>query len=572
MFSRFAGRHCLCIMRNRTQRPTASIHSMHGVWCVGAWLVILLLGRAGMATAQQVWVRAYEDEEDLWESYQEGEITFEQYLDLLPLFRAGADSVFQPLSDLEELPGYAAPDSMPLSPDVPVKSRPLRGGKHRLDLRGGYALSLGGQSGEEGYFVGRWQSRRMQSFADAQSAHGKPDGFRKRGVSLVLPAGKTQLTLGNCEPRYGLGLVIGRRDRVLGRTEDTRLSGSLWQPKRGNFNGVHVQSAIASTVHLGALGSRIETPRYREDIAAANISLSPAGKKLEMGMTCAVNRISDRASREQFRRTGFGLSVSSRGSQRTVGIEGAVIDGGAAAAAARVDQSLIDGRISFAMWTYDPSFILPSSGGPGHPGRQQVWVLRERLDYYSRTAGEQGALLNVRTGLKRRIGAESVLEVYNDRREGTRNLEGKLAVHAVPWKRTSLAVYLRGRAKDGSDVGESRAYLGFGGRTALRGEHAFTWRTEYGTTTHAGAERQHSVRVDVRGSVSLNSEVKIIPRLRYVDPDLAKSGDGYYYLYLTEAISLESKFDLEIVAVITGYENSSKDVRTAVRVRTIWRP
>ena len=68
---------------------------------ISIWVSVCFCASGGSGQAQQVWVRVYENEEDLWESFQEGEIAEEQWRELLDLFRGGTDSVFQPSFDIE---------------------------------------------------------------------------------------------------------------------------------------------------------------------------------------------------------------------------------------------------------------------------------------------------------------------------------------------------------------------------------------------------------------------------------------------------------------------------------------
>ena len=547
------------------------MRSMRHVLLVGCCLTFWL-GVSRVAFTQQVWVRAYEDQEDLWESYREGELTSDQYLDLLALFQAGADSIFQPASDLEELPGYSASDSVGFAP-VSVKAvdgRPSRGG--RYELRAGYTLPLREQSDEGGYIVARRRSRRVQAFFDARSEQGRYEGFRKRGITLVSPGRRTQVTIGNYEPRYGLGLVVGRRDRVLGRTENTNLSGSVWQPRRGNFNGLDVQSTLAEDLNLIGSASRIENGRYREDIIASQISVTPGDAKVELGLTGAAYRMSDRASTERFRRSAVGLALKAGDNRQRVQLETAVVDGGAVAAAGRAERPLAAGRVSLVVWTYDRAFILPSSGGPGHPGRQRISLFGEGLDYYSRTAGEQGLLLDVRSRLSEQVDVESVLEIFNDRLARAKNFEGILALRVKPSGRTSLRLYLRGRAEHGEDGDDRRMYVGISGRTGAGIMQPVTWRIETGARTQPQQAQQRSVRLELGSAIALNSAVRLTPRVRYVDPDLASPADGYWYVYLTETISAWRGFELEIIVAGRGFEDSARHSFADVRIRTTWRP
>jgi hypothetical protein len=529
--------------------------------CLGGILYIF----AGDAFAQQVWVRAYETEEDLWESYWEGEITSEQYFRLLALFRSGADSVFQPLSDLEELPGYSALDTAGA-----VSRRPAFAG--RPELRWGYALPLREGTDEEGYFVGRWQAERARVFFDGRSRRGKPDGLRKRGITLTFAGSRGRLTLGNYEPRYGLGLIAGRRDRVLGRTQDTRLSGSIWQPMSANYNGIHLGLDIGPAVRLSSFGSRIESSQYREDMTGAHVALAGIGGWLETGLTGVASRISDPVADRIFSRHGVGAYLSGKENQREIATEVAMADGGAIAAAVRAVRSLGSARLVVTLWSYDPGFVLFTSGGPSHPRRQPIRIFEDDLRYYSRTAGEQGLLIKQRTPVNSRAVFESTLQLYNDRLENTKNIEGKLACRISLPQSTSISAYLRGRDKIGANLDEDRMYYGIHGRTRLVSRFPVKWRAEYGRINRVSVGSVNSLRLEFQTTAEFNGSIRVTPRLRYVDPDLSVSEDGYYYLYVTEKITPFDNCDIELVVAVKGFEHSAKQRYADVRVRSTWRP
>jgi hypothetical protein len=285
--------------------------------------------------AQQVWVRAYENEEDLWESFQEGEITSERYLELLGLFRAGADSMFQPLSDIDGLPGYAISDTVIDMSGGSAKNlynllsvRGLFVAGHP-ELRWGYTLPLQEETKDDGYLVGRWSSNRVQLFVDGRTRSGRFDGFRKRGLAIGFLGGRTRVTLGNFEPRFGLGLVVGRRDRQLGRTVATGLSGSVWQPKYAFYNGLQLEQTRGTAARLVVLGSRIESLPYREDIAAAHLVVAGGGNIFSAGITGAAGVISRRDDKRENKRGGVGLYLSRARDQNGLRAEFALAGGGA---------------------------------------------------------------------------------------------------------------------------------------------------------------------------------------------------------------------------------------------------
>lgn len=559
-----------------SRNVTYSTVRRFSVLCWLAFVLCVLLPRS--ANAQQVWIRAYENEEDLWESYREGEITIEQYSRLVGIFRVGADSLFQPISDIDELPGgldsatvAEGPANLPRSRfGVSEQVGLFAGG--RCTVRWGGTLPLREQADEEGYFTGCWRSSLLSLFIDARASSAGPDGFRKRGLALSLPGGRIRMMLGNFEPRFGLGLVVGRRDRLLGRTQDCRPTGSIWQPQYSSYNGLQLTRRMGTSGQATVLGSRIESGVYREDIVAANVSLDRLVDNLSLGFSGVASTVLSRETDRCSRQNGMGLSFFRHTRTHKASAEFALSDGGATAAAFNLTRSLGKGRVNLSVWTYDTDYILPSSGGPGHPGRQRAAMFVDDLDFYSRTTGEQGLLINTRTSTGRRTTVEAVCEIYNDRLAATKNLEGKLGVQASLPRATTLWAYVRGRDTRGADAAEYRLYYGVRGRTRVFGEVGTAWRWEYGTIRKSGAGIVRSMRLDLSVTLPISTRVRMAPRWRYLDPDLSVSGDSYYYFYLTEGITIAPECRLEVIAVIKRYENSPNDNYADIRVRMSWCP
>jgi hypothetical protein len=437
-------------------------------------------------------------------------------------------------------------------------------------LRWGGTLPLREQADEEGYFTGRWSSPLLSLFVDSRVSHDELDGFRKRGLALTLPGGQTRMILGNFEPRFGLGLVIGRRDRLLGRTDENRPAGSIWQPRYSLYNGLQLTRRLGMPGQVTVLGSRIESGGYREDLVAANLALDSIVYKINLGFSGAAAIVSSRETGRRDSQSGMGLSLSRNAPTHKIFGELAVCHGGGAAAALNITRPLNEGRVDLCLWTYDPDYILLSAGGPGHPGRQQAATFVDELAFYSRTAGEQGLLLKTQTPAGKRMAIETVCQIYNDRLAQTKNLEGKLEVSVRLPRSTALSSYVRGRDTRGVDTDESRLYYGVRGRARVSDDFGIAWRWEYGAARRPNTDVIQSMNLDVSVSLAIGARVRVAPRWRYRDPDLSTAGDSYYYFYLTEGIALAPECRLEVIAVVKRYEDPASENYTDIRVRMSW--
>ena len=237
-------------------------------------LVLLALSvLSNHASAQQPSIRPYESEEDLWEALNDGEITFDEFVELLDLSRAGADSLLVPRSDWEALPGSEAgylisPESTqtlthataiaPSRVDIPWVS----------SIRMGVDADLNEPTGSDGYSVVRLQRGRWRGVLDFE--HDRKDGGAWRRRSLIWQPRNYSIMLGNFEPRWGRGLVVGRRSRVISASQ---VSGSFWQPTRGRFNGAWIATDSRRRFSLQGMYSAVHGGSILESIGAVRSEL-----------------------------------------------------------------------------------------------------------------------------------------------------------------------------------------------------------------------------------------------------------------------------------------------------------
>jgi hypothetical protein len=75
------------------------------------------------------------------------------------------------------------------------------------------------------------------------------------------------------------------------------------------------------------------------------------------------------------------------------------------------------------------------------------------------------------------------------------------------------------------------------------------------------------VRAGLGAKWRLSDAVRLEPAIRWVDPDLDRPGDGYWYLYFTEAIFPASALRIEAALVWQKYERRGRGDDVEVRLR-----
>jgi hypothetical protein len=518
---------------------------------------LLACALAVSALAQQPDVRPYETEEDLWEALREDEITYDEFLELIDAHRVGTDGMLIPQSDWEELPGSDAgyltpPDSSQslTTNDVP---RQTRSAPVKWSLRSGYDAELSTPAGGDGYTVGQFAWNNWRGLVDWQH-DGDQAQWRRRTLMWSNP--DVNIQWGNVEPRWGRGLVVGRRSRVITSSE---LDGSLWQPIRSRFNGVWMTTDSARPVSGEFLLSDVRSDHLIDRVAGVQVSAGRDAWRVGVNALSGDIERRDTSATYMQRVVGTYARLGSRG--REVLAEVAVADNGMNAKAAEAVWHLSRGQIHARAWWYSERFINPWGGGPSASDARSILLADIDEEYSSRMIGERGFDLSTR------IAPTPTMiwrwEWMTHREAATDPLQHDWTVR-LQWhrRRWSLVPFARGKSQqDEPDTYAFGAFGDWGNR-----HRQLNMRCELGRQ-HADADR--FVRAGAGARWELNRHIRVTPAIRWVDPDLDTPADGYWYFYLTETIRPEAPFRIEAALVWQRYEDRDRGDHVELRLRLV---
>lgn len=527
-------------------------------------VLLVLFVLCFFSNAQQPSVRPYESEEDLWEALSEGELTFDEFVELLDLARAGDDSLLVPRSDWEALPGsevgyLGTPDSTKSLINIPSPT------SARLDIpwmsaiRIGVVADLSDPTGSDGYSVVRFQQGDWRGVLDFE--HERDDGGTWRRRSLVWRPEKYAVVLGNFEPRWGRGLVVGRRSRVI-QTADR--AGSLLQPTLGRLDGVFAGANFGSFISAESFVSYQDSDELRE--FGTGLSLVGTFNNLQVGVSGAasINGLSEEVGksvvfRDSYSSRALGASVRMLFGDRTVLSEFAVGDRNSTAKAAEVVWPLSTGRFHARVWSYGTGYINPLGGGPGHSDTREVELADTERSFKSRISGERGFDFTTRMAVSPSMNLR--WDWMSHREEPGTNLEHS-GVFRAEFEQTTFRTtpFVRARVDEAETESYSIGnYLWWG-----PDNRELNLRLEFGT--HYADEVQF-IRVGIGAKLQLNRIVRLAPALRWVDPRLDTPSDGYWYFYFTETVLPVAGARVEMALVWKKYEAGEDDDLVELRVR-----
>lgn len=533
--------------------------------CAYKLVLLVLFVLSSASHAQQPSVRPYDSEEDLWEALNDDEINFDEFLELLDLARSGIDTLLIPQSDWEALPGseagyLRAPDSSQVltAPAPPVTAS-------RLDLpfltslRVGVDADLHRPTGSDGYSVVRFRSSDLRGILDWEHRYEGGGRWRRRTIDWSLRHFAVQL--GNVEPRWGRGLVIGRRSRVL---TSGSLSGSVWQPTRARYNGIWLTTDDRRRFSAQIVGSEIRNDSLVERVVAIRTEAAMGPNRLGLSVAAGSHRESssnvDESLFLQLREEQvFGIDAQLvSGKARTLA-ELAVNNLGAIAKAVELLWPLSRGQFHARAWSYGSGFINPWGGGPGHSDTRRIRLDDLDASFASRTTGERGFDFTTRLRLSSRTSLR--WDWMSHREEPGAALEHSGVVRSEfkkPGFRTTPFV----RARIDEDATES---FSIGNYTWIGPDHReVNVRVEFGT--HYDDEVQF-VRLGLGAKIQINRVVRLAPAARWTDPNLRAPSDGYWYFYFTETVIPIPGAQMDLALAWKKHEAMAKDDLVELRVR-----
>lgn len=536
---------------------------LHVLLAVIQSVLLVLFVLCSSPLAQQPSIRPYESEEDLWEALNDGEITFDEFTELLDLARAGADTLIVPRSDWEALPGsdagyLTAPDSVQSLVAAPNSL------VSRLDLpwvstvRLGYNTDLNGSNESDGFTVMRFQFDRWKVVGDFD--HNRDDQGVWRRRSITWRPRNLTFTLGNFEPRWGRGLVVGRRTRLVTSTDESG-DGPL---TIGRFDGVYFSTNPKRLISTEIFFSWISSTDFREYSGGAQVVAKR--RSWTIGLTSAGGKVSrpdtglyDFDDDTLYQESDYGAHIKYINGKHEVLGEFAINDDGASAKAIELVWPLSRGRFHARAWSYGAGYIGLWGGGPGHSDTRGIYIDSLYHTFNSRTSGERGFDFTTRIAASPNVNLR--WDWMSHREAPGENLEHS-GIFRAEIKRPAFRTTPFIRAQIDEDETESYSvgsYLWCG-----PDDRELNLRAEFGS--HYDDEVQF-VRLGLGGKVQINRVVRLAPAIRWNDPNLDEPLDGYWYFYFTETVLPIQGARIELALAWKKYEATAKDDLVELRVR-----
>jgi len=532
-----------------------------------SWICIFAVG----SLAQTISPEIYQTEEDLLEGLQNGELSFDQYLELLDLIRQKPHSTKADSTLLLQIPDadYSSLDKENYDSQERVKqflqptdtsTRPLKG---RVVLQ--HRQKVSRSSEPETYLRIQAENQDLWSFYLESENQDNQNRIKRRALEFNKP-GHWKIVLGNFQPHLGLGVNLGYRSYLNFSSENSlEAENTFLFPRWTRYNGIFTNFQ-RKNISGSFFYSQNRFGSYRDQVWGA--SLKKTWRRLALSPIISYQEISK--SSDRFISRAASLFAESFWRAGRIAVEFALTgqrDKGVVVEALWRQARKYDFQISY--WSYSQDFLHPTSGGKALPDYRSMELENLDLTFRSRQAGETGTYFFSAISLNPRLKGELAYQQWRDGNSYLNKNKARLGLGY--WLRKNLETKLKQYWED-DNLGAS-----FPGKrtTALVTTYLFSkdtrlqFRLNYRVNSYQ-AGNEYSTFEEVLFYLPLKERLWSKFRVRYRDPELSQGQNSSWDFYLSESIIMTEKILLTAEFISKEYQEQEGEDFQVLRVRVEW--
>lgn len=369
-------------------------------WGIAFLLVILL---AGSVVGQELSTDVYASEDEIREAFENGDISFEQYIRLLEIIIHGVDSTNLYLFD--EIPNLLFLQKLKLSLDHPqeqiqkIAFKPAVDSRipsqRRLSGKIGYQFRQMLEEGEQSWYRS-WADLRWAETVRARFRVDRNKSGIERFVSRSLAYSPENsivktITLGSFTTRFGLGTLFGYHGKRFDFSEAIDVESFLY-PDYGGYNGLLIKSQTGSLAASGLVSFKRDADYSH---LATGLLVQSRGKNHRPGLQIGLNRLTNRQTEAALDIPMVGILDSYHYRNGYVAAE----IGRQFGPDIRAGASVVEGRhrfgtaeLRFTGWHYSDRFADLTAGSKAGYSSHRDTLAAVGFVYSNRRAGQTGLL------------------------------------------------------------------------------------------------------------------------------------------------------------------------------------
>lgn len=522
-------------------------------------------------SAQIISPEIYQTEEDLLEGLQAGELTFDQYLELLDLMRQKAQLAEPDSERTLEIPDwdYSTFDSTNydsrerISQFLPEREKSSQAIQGKVILQ--HRQKISQPSEPETYLkIGTGNANFWNFYLESESQDNQ-NRIKRRGVEFARP-GNWKIVLGNFQPRFGLGVNVGYRAYLNFSSENSLEAENtflfpLWTRYNGIYTNYQRRNVLTSIFY-----SHNRFGSYKDQAGGAalqkrwrNVAISPIFSYQE------ISRPDDKfVSRALSLYAKLFLPYSEISAEFALtGKE----EKGAVVEAFFWQARKYDLHLSF--WSYSQNFLHPLSGGKALPDYRSVELEDLGLAFRSRQAGETGMYFSWAASPNPRTRLELAYQQWKDGNSFLNKNKARIGLGL--WLRKNLEVRLkqyweddnlRASFPEAKTTSVVATYL-FSRDTKL--QFRMNWRNSL-----LAQENNNSTWEEVIFYFPVKERFGSKFRIRYRDVDISSGANSSWNFYLSENVKAAENVILIAEFVSKQYQEMDREDYQVLRIRVEW--
>ena len=357
----------------------------------------------GLVHSQDLSTSIFPSEDELYEAFSLGEISFDQLIRLTEIAISGVDSASLHL--LEEIPNLSLLNLRRDSVRTTLESEQSALVTGKAPVPANSSSPLSGLITHRYYqdleddSRNKYQTSARVGFGDfnaeirLQRNYGGREGITGRTVSYQPEKGLIrEFRFGSFSRKFGLGTVIGYRGKLFACSDEIDSESFLF-PDYGGQNGLYARFRAAG-LEVQSLLSIQRDACYR--LATSAVMLSRSGGSIRPAVIVAWNTLKNRISERSINDYKFGLNwrYEYRHGRNNTELSMQAGEENSFAGLVTEGRHRFEGtEVRYALWSYADKYVDLAGGGKAAGLSRAKYLNNVDFDYSSRRAGQTGGIL-----------------------------------------------------------------------------------------------------------------------------------------------------------------------------------
>jgi hypothetical protein len=524
-----------------------------------------LLLSFSLSRAQVISSEIYETEEDLEEGLLTGEITLDEYLELLDLIFSPVNLSTEESSRLLFVPDLSIVeiDSSPIEnysllfqDKTSVFTRSEIGKEKRWESEFIWQIKETFQEDEQLQNFFRFRIKNQNRFS--LNWEGEQNGennflFRRRSLEISNLLYLDKIILGTFDKKMGLGLNLGYHPYFnYGSDSVFDFKDSFLNPLKGRYNGIYLESKL-NDFQAEFLFSKNKFREMENDLYALDFSFNR--KSFKSGLLFSKGEFSDAKTKGKYKDDCLSFYFDLGGKSTKLSSEYATLLNGEWGGAINLWSKGRSYWIDVAGWWYSKDFIHPYGNGISNPDYETVYLL-EDLSFRDRQREERGMFFKSKYQLISKGFLDFAYTEWRKNEEEDKKIKTKFG-GGYSLSENILSQFHILLSDDIEEKGTDYFVYSWDSKFSFEKKSHFRSRANYRVKRLAFGQKRYG-DIQLKFQTRRFSPFDFTFWLKYNDPDFSVSKDIYWDFYWQEKIEVLENYSLSFGYWAKFYQDENR--------------